>query len=351
MKILKRLMLLFAVAMVGAWCFPALPAQAVEQTEIMLTTRLDAEEAVNVKYTYEITASDQNVPGATNEPETLVVDLSGVNPVDGTIEVNTALSFANTNYINMGIYRYTVREIATSNATYPISKQTYEIYVQNAQDTTSGQVVKQVYAQALNLDTDEKGELEFDHTKAATYILIENHTEGLLSDTGEYFRYRLEILGEVGTRYTILGQDVSITFDGRTIATETEYEVKSGDDNYIYIYLKDEQSLTVGLAADGTYEMPVGLQYRLIKDKVNRWYTTINGQHFSTEAEKMDYLSTMLDPVKNKIIVINEREFDVPMTAVFLNILPFVILILIAILGFYLIKKAKHENKKVRRRR
>ena len=333
------------LVVMGLWCFPAV---AVEQTEIIFNTTVTSEEVVDVAYTYEITPSTQNNPGASNEPDSLLVSLAGVAPTGGVIKVSTPLSFAATNYANTGIYRYRVQEVATTNQTYPVSDKVYEIYVQVTRNAND-EIVKQVYAQALDVATDVKGEMDFPHEVPMTYINVENNVQGALSNTGEYFRYRLEVLGPVGARYVVAGQDALVSYDGVAITTATEYEVKDGAENYLYVYLKGGQTLTVGLTSEGYHQIPVGTRYRLVKDQVNRWNTTINGQSFATETEAMDYLTTVLDPVTNKIIVMNEREFDVPMTAVFLNILPFVVLLAVAMVGIYLVKKVKNDEKGHRR--
>lgn len=340
---MKRLIKLLAAIM--AVLVMPFSAQALSEEEISLTTMVAATEPVTVTYTYGIVPNSQNQPGASNEPTQVQVEFNDAQPgANGNVAGVATISFAGANYTNTGIYRYTVTESNSNNPAYPASGLGYEIYVQVTED--NGAMKKVVYDQALNLATNVKEDMEFPHGERTTYIYVENYAEGLITDIGTVFKYRLEILGPVGARYAIKGQDTTVNYEGEgTVTTTSIYEVKDGDENYVNVYLKSGQTLTVGLADDGSYQIPVGTRYRLVKEKVNKWYTTINGQDFATEQDKMDFLIAGVDPLLNKIMVENFRDFDVPMTGVILNALPFLILVGLAMLGISLIKKVKIDEK------
>ena len=347
---MKRWFLALVGVMVGVFLVPC-QVMALTETEIELTATVAATEPVTVTYDYTIVPNSQNQPGATNEPAAVTVEFNGAVPNAGGLAVETAvIDFAGTDYVNTGIYRYTVTEASSSNPAYPATKLAYEIYVRVTED--AGVMKKQVHTQALNLTTGIKEDMEFPHGEQTTYIYVENFADGLITDIGTVFRYKLEILGPLGATYAVRGQDATVNYEGRTITTADTYEVKDGEENYLYVYLKDGQTVTVGLAENGDYQIPVGTKFRLAKDRVNKWHTTINGQDFATEQERMEWLVAGVDPALNKIIVENLRSFDVPLTGVILNALPFLILVGLAMVGISLIKKVsvneKSRNKKRR---
>ena len=344
----KRIVSVLAVLVMALGV--SFPAVAVSEEEIELTTTVSASEPVTVTYTYSIAPNSNNQPGATNEPTAVTVAFDDAVPgASGSVEDKATISFAAADYVNTGIYRYIVTEADSSNPAYPASGEQFEIYVQVIED--AGIMKKTVYDQALNLQTNTKGEIEFNHGERLTYIYVENYAQGLITDIGTVFKYRLEILGPVGARYTVKGQDATVNYEGEgTVTTATEYEVKDGEDNYLNVYLKDGQTLTVGLADDGSYQIPVGTRFRLIKEKVNKWYTTINDQHFSTEQDMMDFMIAGVDPLLNKIVVENLRDFDVPLTGVILNALPFLVLVGLAVLGISLIKKVTADEKRAQKK-
>ena len=326
---------------------PVLPVSAATKLPLAATIRTD--EPVMNTYFYEITPEATNPTGAVGEPRTATVVFNREEPVAGMATAVTEIDFGATQYAHTGVYRYIVEEVGSSDpAAMPPVETKFEIYVLVVE--RNGALVPEVQNQAKNLDTGEKEDLVFPH-QIYTYLYVENYTEGVLSNTSEYFRYKLEVKGPVGTKYTVAGQDELITYEGRSFMATTEYEVKAGTDNYIYVYLKDNQSLTVGLAGNGRHQISVGTQYRIMKDRVNKWHTTINGQDFANEWEMMEYLVAGRDPMANKIVIINEREFDVPTTGVFLSLWPFALLIGLGAAGIVLLKKGKRDEERIRARR
>ena len=207
-------------------------------------------------------------------------------------------------------------------------------------DTSYNLNVKPI-AQVIDLETGEKTDLKFEHQTVLTYIKIQNQTEGSLSNTGEYFKYKLSILGNVGDRFKMVGQDSFITFEGRQIRTEDFYEVKEGEDNFVYIYLKGNQKLTIGLLDGNIKQIPIGTKYKIQKVGARKWNTFINGE----EVVETDYLIATENPEENQITIVNHRDFDVAITGIFINILPFILLIALGVIRNILYnKKQKDED-------
>ena len=363
MSRLRKVIATLIMPVAGVLLLPC--AAMAANDEIPLAAGIVTSEPVTVTYMYEITPNSQNQPGESNLPRQVQVKFDNTQPgAGGTAIGGTMINFSGASYVNTGVYKYTVREVASDNPAYPPSDLAYEIYVQVTEN--AGIMEKDVYRLALNLSTNVKENMNFTHGERTTYITVDNYADGLLTDIGTVFRYRLEVAGPVGDRYTILGQPTTarldvrnsllaqpaaLIYNGQTVTPPDVYEVKAGSDNYTYIYMRDAQTVTVGLARNGDYQVPVGTKYRLIKDKVDKWYTTINNQHYATEWEQVAWLTAGANPAMNKIVVENYRDFDVPLTGVILNLLPFVVLILMAWLGITLIKKVGANEKRGKKQR
>ena len=363
MKRLGKIIAILAMSMMGVLLLPY-SVMALSE-EIPLAAGIVTSEPVTVTYTYEITPNSQNQPGASGVPRQVQVKFDNTQPgASGAAIGGAMINFSGASYVNNGVYKYIVRGVSSDNPAYPPSDLAYEIYVQVTEN--AGIMEKDVYGLALNLSTNVKENMDFMHGERTTYITVDNYANGLITDIGTVFRYRLEVAGPVGDRYTILGQPTTarldvrnsllaqpaaLIYNGQTVTPPDVYEVKSGNDNFVHIYMKDTQTVTVGLARNGDYQVPVGTKYRLIKDKVDKWYTTINNQHYATEWEQVAWLTAGANPAMNKIVVENYRDFDVPLTGVILNALPFVALILMAWLGIVLIKKVGANEKRGKKRR
>ena len=182
--------------------------------------------------------------------------------------------------------------------------------------------------------------MEFKHNPVYTSIILENKAQGKLADTGEYFKFKIRIMGNVGDTYQVLGQDSTVTFEDEVINTNDTYTVKDGDDNYMYIYLKANQVATIGKTVGGINQIPVGIKYTVKLEGARKWHTTFNAEE-TQEIEK----TTSADEEQNRILVINGRDFDVAVTGVFLKVIPFAVLFVIGTIGaVYMILKPKKKD-------
>lgn len=310
------------------------------QEKITLTSRIkNVSNGVKNTYTYIIEPEQEN-PEQT-EAKTIALEFDNVIPnSNNEAIVNYDLDFLDVEFKRLGIYKYIVSEIASSDEmNYPISNDKYEIYVV-VEKNNEGQIEKNIYAQALDLNSKQKSKLEFSHEHNYTSISIENYVTGKYSSTNEYFKFKLRIMGNVGDVFEIIGQDEEVIYGGKRIRTQKYYTVQEGEENYVYIYLKANQKATIGVSSDNINQIPIGTEYYLAKIDAKIWNTTINDENIV----ETKYLATQKNSEINKIIIVNKRRVDLPITGIFINILPFVILIAIAIIGIILMIKMKKDD-------
>ena len=333
----------------------------------------NASEAIDVEFTYEIIPDSSNPVGASNEPTTLVVKFDNVDPVNNLTTVTGTISFANTVFQRLGVYRYTIKETASSNSDYPISSEKYEIYVTYS---TSGLDVSQ---QAKNLFDYTKGNVNFNHEPNYSYSKINLSVVGDTIDKREYFRFKIYIDSMcLGCEYDVLGQDEYVNYNGSTIKTSDKYTVLAkapgpnvvyavnnannsmmrkavynnneasrrtatytANDTPSYIYLKDGQSVTIGLSPNDDPQIPMGTLIRVIGDENlsdRKWTMYING------AQTKEFEHRVGRDMDFNIVL--ERNMLVPDTGVFVESLPYLILILMGGIGLYSFIRLKKKNAK-----
>ena len=318
---------------------------AEENREITLVSRIkNVYNTVSNVYTYKLEAEDELTRSVFEEPLYYEVKFDNIMPNSNNIAtVSYDIDFSEANFEKLGYYKFIVSEVDSSDKeAFPISSEKYEIIVVVTCDENNQLIIKPV-EQVMDINSNEKTDLEFEHETVMTYINIEEYTHGKLAeqDRNVYFKYKLTILGNVGNKYRILGQDKQVSFDGSTIITDDYYEIKEGQENYIYVYLKHGQRITVGISDDDVNQIPIGTRYSLQKIGARKWNTTINDQLIKAT----DFLVAGVTPEQNLIVIVNERDFEVALTGIFINILPFAILIVLAVVGIaFLLRYKKNDD-------
>lgn len=311
-------------------------AYASNEKITLISTINGVTNSITNTYTYTIKPVNNN-NNAQNEPTVVKVNFNNIKPESNKAIATHDIDFSKTSYSKLGVYEYIITETSSSDSeTFPLSKDKYKIFVEVIRDK-SDNVVKNVHFQALDLNVLQKSELEFTHQAEYTYINIENTTTGKMANKNEYFKYKLSIFGNVGDIYEITGQDETVYFEGKRITPAKHYIVKSGSDNYIYIYLKDNQKISIGLSND-IPQIKIGTKYIISKVGARKWETIINDKHYNTT----NYL--VAKKGVNKIDIVNIKNFDIALTGVFIDVLPFVILIILAVFGIFAITKLKKKN-------
>lgn len=295
---------------------------------------------IDTTITYELQNYVENPAGAVNVPSTIVADFNGVEVEDGKLIKEVAIDFTNTTFPQAGTYRYGLSQIEVSNHTVVPSNLHYEIYV--TVTNVNGVMVKDVDQLAMNFEEYGKEDIEYLNTTMLTSIILENRLDGEMKelDKSTYFRYQISINGPVGDHYHIIGQDEEVIFDGKLIETVNEYVVNgNSSENYVYVYLKDNQRITIGTNPNGYGEIPVSIRYKVKKDNGDKWLTKINGEDLKERS-----FTTSNDD--NYILIVNKRDYDNAVTGLFYNVLPFILLIGMILFGIFLFS-TKFKQKKM----
>ena len=374
-KILRVVSILLFSCFLGWFCSGQV--SAAEDSSIMVYSNVyNSNVTIDTKFTYEITPDGDNPTGAENEPTSLLIDFDNVQPVDNMTTLTGEVSFADVHYQKYGVYKYEIKEVASSNPDYQLSSERYEIYVLYA---NTGLFVSQ---QAKNLDDDSKGNINFNHEPGYSYTRINLSVRGDEVDRQEYFKFKVYIDSLcIGCMYDILGQDEYVRYGGESVKTSdvytvnnpqasnthVKYAVKQDDDGskgrmrlavndnakadqrnvmmYVasslpnFIYMKHGQSVTIGLTSDGVAQIPVGTLVRVMGDEdlsSRKWRMYIDG----VETREFEhYVGKSID-----FDIVLERNMLVPNTGLFGEALPYLLLTVIGIVGICWFLKSKVRN-------
>ena len=295
---------------------------------------------VTNNYTYTITADSSNLSGATGIPTGATISFNNETPASNKVTKTAKINFAGARFVKNGDYKYIVTESASSNAsTYPVDTNNKYTIVISIRNSTSNIVEKTatIYgysgegASMTKLD-DGSGPgsgttLNYETTADNTMIEFTADVEGNMASIDEYFKIKVTINGNPGDTYTIEGQ--SYPGDDK----QTVYTV--GEDNYIYV--KHGETVTIGNNED-LKEIPKGLTYNFVLQGAEEYETYINDS--PNNSKSSGNLSTSND---NSNTITNKFEQDA-ITGKYLRVLPYVLIITIAIVAIiYLIVR---KNKK-----
>ena len=334
----------------------------------------NASSAINTEFIYEIIPDESNPAGATNEPTSLSIVFDNVEPHGSKASVSGEISFADVRYKTYDVYKYIVKEVSSSNPDYKVSSEQYEIYVLNANDGLY------VYQQAKKLDDDTKGDMNFNHEPDYSYFTVNLNVSGDEIDRQEYFRFRVFIdTSCVGCSYDVFGQDEYVLYNGEWVktsnnyiafnrngsSTPVQYAVQKKDqkkttmryavsnnttadrrnatyvasDSPNYIYMKHGQSVTIGLGADGDFQIPIGTLVKIIGDdnlSSRKWTMYIDG----VETNELEhYVGSKTD-----FDILLERNMVVPNTGILAEGWPYMLLTIVGIVGLFVLVKVKASN-------
>ena len=233
---------------------------------------------------FEVTVSKQAYDYIVNYNGTLTNSLSGAvfigTSPTGTGNATTQSVTMNT--ANAAEQKYYVKYTIPANATGSITNQVdfdYVSYPRTSATSSTGAVDS-----AASYETDRTDSTSTTVTLTPiiikTDIDITNNVTGNMRETDKYFKYLVTINGDQGAQYTISGQDAQVSYNGVNVNTSSTYTV--GNTNYVY--LKDGQTATIGLAGNGTTkEIPEGTTYTIVEQDAEDYSTTITGIQGSTK--------------------------------------------------------------------
>lgn len=296
-------------------------------------------------FKYEIKPEKSNLDGAQNEPTelTVILDSEEDKTSEGTVSKTEYIDFSNTSYSKPGVYKYLITEKYCSNETeFPLDTQKYRIAIEAIQEN-DGSISHSFYKYAFDLNHDTKEDkIAFNHAQM-TYVEFQMKTTGELADPNQYFKLTVSIFGNAGDIYNIVGQDSVITYENEQIQTIDRFEVQEGKYSFD-IYLKNGQVVYIGSKTDNGkvfYQIPAGTYISIVENEARKYQTIING-----EEGKVVRNIPVSSEEDNVILVVNHADYDVAITGVFFNILPYVIVIVIValVLSWFIFKKIKDKN-------
>ena len=319
----KKILLLIALLLF-------IPKEVLAEESITLKNTIDKiTNPIDSEIIYKIKPHAENQKESENEPDNIKVSFKDIEVEENTLTAETTIDFSNTTYKYPGTYRYGIMQKSTDDESINLVKDTYEIYVTVTQET-DGTLKTDVSPLVFDFENLEKDELKFTNTVNYTNMIIENKIKGDYKDS--YIKYKLTLYGKVGSKFTITGQDEEVNYNGEKIITSNEYTITE-EDNYVYLYLKDSQSVTIGINELEFNEIPLKTEYKLEVEDWEKWDIRIDKQE---ERIKRGVLGE-----DNHIIITLERTFDSAVTGLFYTIIPFIILIVISIVSIIFIPKMK----------
>ena len=168
----EKLIYIFIILILFSCIIPLMNVSiAAENNEkiTLIATVENASDKVTNTFSYKIEPSPENEKTGLTEARLFEVDFNEIAPnSSGKATATYDIDFSDLEFNRLGTYKYIVSEIDSSDKEkYPIDNTKYEIYVQIVRDETTDAKIKIYYNQALNIDTNEKSELEFTHNLAS----------------------------------------------------------------------------------------------------------------------------------------------------------------------------------------
>lgn len=296
-------------------------------------------------FTYSIVADSSNPAAVTGLPSSFTITFDGTENVSTTTATKTGnLNLSNVRFSELGDYKFKITETASSNATlYPVdSSKTYYIHVSvrnnlDANNVPTGTLVATLAGKATEGTGTTKVDIKFASESEFTNITLSNSVSGNMARKDLYFKFKVDIEGvnegaQNGETYKIIGEHST---DGTTTVSSSDYVVGTTE----YIYLKHGQSVTIG--KDGSNnQIPVGVKYQVVEQDATEYTTTIN----NTISGKDSGEKTTVEAESSNVLAFLNNYSEATLTGVFMNVLPYAILLILAMVGMYAINKTKKSK-------
>lgn len=296
-------------------------------------------------FKFTATSTTEGAPEATIENITFS-ETDEETPVDGikTVSKNSAITFGD--FPHAGEYVYTVKETKESATGVEYSEDTYtlRVYMKNGD---SGLEIRNMTAEKGTSDGTEGNkvsEMKFTNTYRKNASLeITKVTTGELADKTKDFEFTITII------------------PSKTEKNQTSYTGKIGDEE---VTVKANQENTFQLHNGETLKfdsLPAGTRYVVTEKEANDGYTpsvtviengttTVTNKKASSDTEGIssanEQETNLVGENANKVTFTNTYK-SIPLTGIFMNNLPFVIVIGIAVLALgtlAVLKKQKNAR-------
>lgn len=298
-----------------------------------VTRKMETNNPVDVTFTYTVTPSESNPAGVEGTiPSFTLAFTSSDTPTNGVISKSTNIDFSQLTFTRAGTYVYTIAETATTNeSAHPVCTETYDVYIQvtnvianNGEYTGVQATISQKKLDLGDGTAEQKqDEVVFPADPVYSGFTVTKTVTGNLGDLEEEFDFTINVNGVPGSRYSVYknGEKVADYIVGNT------YTIK----------LKHGDVVTVGYEeSDG--EIPAGTAFTVTEaDYTGENYeTTVSGEG-NTSSAANTYTGEVDD---NEVDYVNHRETSSP-TGIFLNMAPFVLVIVIAAGAIIMLTKKK----------
>ena len=298
-------------------------------------------------FTYSVTeTSKPSGATATNAPTSASIVFSNVTPTDNEVSATTTLDFSATDYSMVGDYVYTISESTSSNAaSYPIdtANNDYTAIVQVRYFTDASGVPDNSRYTAHVVINNKAGTkvsaATWGSSAARTYIQANAITTGNMGELDKCFAYTIDILPDVGG----VAEGDTFTITSNSTCTGSATSVSAGIP--ATVYLKHNETATIGIANRANYQLPVGANYTWTKVDTEDGYTTKMDEFQRTSITKIA-VATDADTFDedNMTLIENNKQSD-PLTGVVTNFWFYLILLAIGLVGFYAMNRSRKNEK------
>ena len=298
-------------------------------------------------FTYSITESSTPTGGSTtNAPTAATIAFNSATPTDHEVSAGTTVDFSNTNYSKVGDYIYTLTESGSSDASnYPIdtTNNDYKVTVQVRYATNAANVPDNSRYTAHVIIENNAGtkvnQATWGSSAARTYIQASAITTGNMAELDKCFAYTIDIL-PTGS----VAQGDTFTIISSTECTGGDTTVSAGTP--AVVYLKHNESVTVGIADRANYQLPVSANYTWTKTDTDDGYTTKMDEF---ERSAITKIAVATDAptfeANNTTKIENNRQSD-PLTGIVTNYWFYLMLLIAGLCGLYAINRQSKEGVK-----
>lgn len=354
MKIFKKIFTtLAALAMVAVPAAMAGTVGAVTANPDSVTVTKNVNDVTNPvinTFTYTVEEDSGNpATGLTGLPSTFTIAFDGSETITSNTATKTgSLDLSSVNFTTPGQYKFKISETGSTDATnYPLDSDywyayVFVDYVMDADGVTPTSTLQAVtQTQGTENDGSTKGDITFETTPDFTHIELSKSVTGNLGDINKYFKYTIA-LGS-GMANATINATGAFSTDGSSVATSPATLTADGSGN-VEIYLKHGQSAQIGITGTGVEQIPVGTSYTITEDK-DGYKAYIDGSTTDEAATTKTTVATDAATFSdaNTTSYVNNKEAD-PITGIFVNYWPFMLLIALGIAGMYIIKKTSKKN-------
>lgn len=248
--------------------------------------------------------------------------ITGANFAAGAATVNGTtgdITVALPEYTNVGVYEYTLKEVAgtTAGVTYYGDNITLKVTVIN--DTEGNLRIAAVHAESENnaLEAGKTKKDNFPNTYSAGTLKVSKTVTGNLGDKDKYFEFKVTLTGETGKTY---GETYTVTGGSNTANPAT---IKIGEETTFQ--LKHDETITIA-------NLPYGVTYTVTETAADGYTTTKTGDTGSINAAEKTAAFT------------NKKDGSIDM-GVMLDSMPYVLVL--AVVGaavIALIAKKRHAE-------